>query len=77
MLGFTDDTGTVARRGLGLARAVKLESRYRLRTDHPEIRVVSTSNAEENSAMRRLNESLGFRATVVVTSAVLKLAQSS
>jgi mycothiol synthase len=78
VLGFTDDTGTVAaRRGLGLARAVKLESLRRLRTDHPEISVVSTSNAEENSAMRRLNESLGFQATVVVTSAVLKLAQSS
>jgi hypothetical protein len=53
-LGFTDDTGTVAvRRGLGLARAVKIESLRRLRADHPEIRVVSTSNAEENSAMRR------------------------
>ena len=77
VLGFTDDTGTVAaRRGLGLARAVKLESLHRLRTDHPEISVVSTSNAEENSAMRRLNESLGFRATAVVTSGVLKLARS-
>jgi hypothetical protein len=49
----------------------------RRRTDHPEISVVSTSNAEENSAMRRLNEPLGFRATAVVTSAVLKLTQSS
>lgn len=73
-LGFTDDTGTVAaRRGLGLARAVKLESLRRLRTDHPEISVVSTSNAEENSVMRHLNESLGFRATAIETSAVLKL----
>jgi RimJ/RimL family protein N-acetyltransferase len=78
VLGFTDDTGTVAaRRGLGLARAVKLESLRRLRTEHPEISVVSTSNDEENSAMRRLNESLGFRVTAVVTSAVLKLAESS
>lgn len=74
-LGFTDDTGTVAaRRGLGLARAVKLESLRRLRIDHPEISVVSTSNAEENSVMRHLNESLGFRAIAVATSAVLKLA---
>lgn len=77
-LGFTDDTATVAaRRRLGLARAVKLESLRRLRTDHPEITVVSTSNAEENSAMRRLNESLGFRATTVATSAVLELAEPS
>ena len=73
-LGFTDDTGTIAaRRGLGLARAVKLESLRRLRADHPEIEVVSTSNAEENTVMRRLNASLGFRPTVVVTSAVLEL----
>ena len=76
-LGFTDDTGTVAaRRGFGLARAVKLESLRRLRADHPEVDVVSTSNAEENTVMRQLNVSLGFRPTVVVTSAVLGLAQS-
>jgi GNAT superfamily N-acetyltransferase len=75
-LGFTDDTATVAaRRRLGLARAVKLESLRRLRADHPEITVVSTSNAELNTPMRRLNESLGFRATTVATSAVLKLAE--
>ena len=74
-LGFTDDTGTVAaRRGRGLARAVKVESLRRLRADHPEVDVVSTSNAEENVAMRRLNESIGFRATVVVTGAVVRLA---
>jgi hypothetical protein len=71
-LGFTDDTGTVAaRRGLGLARAVKLESLRRLRADHPEVEVVSTSNAEENTVMRHLNESIGFRRTVTVTWAVL------
>lgn len=76
-LGFTDDTGTVAaRRGLGLARAVKLESLRRLRVDHPEVDVVSTSNAEENAAMRHLNESIGFRPTAIVTSAVLDLAHS-
>jgi GNAT superfamily N-acetyltransferase len=73
-LGFTDDTGTIAtRRGLGLARAVKLESLRRLRSDHPEVEVVSTSNAEENTVMRHLNESIGFRATVTVTGAVLDL----
>src|SRR5581483_5074484 len=54
-LGFTDDTATVAaHRGKGLARAVKVESLRRLRADHPELEVVSTSNAEENTAMRHL-----------------------
>jgi hypothetical protein len=76
-LGFTDDTGTVAaRRGLGLARAVKLESLRRLRADHPEVDVVSTSNAEENAVMRHLNESIGFRPTAIETSAVLDLGHS-
>jgi hypothetical protein len=75
-LGFTDDTGTVAaRRGLGLARAAKLESLRRLRADHPEVEVVSTSNAEENSVMRHLNHSIGFRPTATVTGAVLELRQ--
>jgi GNAT superfamily N-acetyltransferase len=73
-LGFTDDTGTVpAHRGKGLARAVKLESLRRLRNDHPEIEVVSTSNAEENLAMRHINASLGFRPTVTETTATLPL----
>ena len=71
-LGFTDDTGTVAtERGKGLARAVKLESLHRLRDDHPEIEVVTTRNAEENAVMRHLNESIGFRPTVVETVAAL------
>lgn len=73
-LAFTDDTGTVAaHRGQGLARAVKLESLRRLRADHPEVEVVSTSNAEENAVMRRLNESVGFRPTLVETTAALRL----
>jgi GNAT superfamily N-acetyltransferase/predicted GNAT family acetyltransferase len=76
-LGFTDDTGTVAAlRGRGLARAVKLESLRRLRADHPEVEVVSTSNAEENTVMRHLNESIGFRPTATVTGAVIELRQS-
>jgi hypothetical protein len=73
-LGFTDDTGTVAsERGKGLARAVKIESLRRLRADHPEIEVVTTSNAEENDVMRHLNESIGFRPSVVETLCVIDL----
>jgi len=73
-LGFTDDTGTVAaHRGQGLAQAVKLESLHRLRDDHPQIEVVSTSNAEENTAMRHVNEKLGFRPSAVETMATRTL----
>ena len=76
--GFTDDTGTVAtQRGKGLARAVKLESLRLLRADHPEVQVVTTSNAEENSVMRHLNESIGFRPTVVETLAVIDPGRSA
>jgi mycothiol synthase len=77
-LGFTDDTGTVAQqRGKGLARSVKVESLRRLRADHPEVEAVTTSNAEENVVMRRLNESFGFRPSVVGTLAVIDLAPSA
>jgi RimJ/RimL family protein N-acetyltransferase len=73
-LGFTDDTGTAAPyRGRGLARAVKVESLRRLREDHPEVDVVRTDNAEENVVMRHINESVGFRASVVETTATLTL----
>jgi GNAT superfamily N-acetyltransferase len=71
---FTDDTGTAAEhRRIGLARAVKLESLRRLRDDHPELELVTTSNAEENAVMRGINESVGFRPTVVETTATLRL----
>jgi hypothetical protein len=77
-LGFTDDTGTVAaQRGKGLARAVKFESLRRLRADHPEVDVVVTSNAEENGVMRWLNESIGFRPSIVGTLAVIDLGRSA
>jgi GNAT superfamily N-acetyltransferase len=73
-LGFTDDTGTAREfRGLGLAKAVKTASLQRLRADHPRIDVVTTSNAEENTAMRHINESLGFGVTLVETTGSLKL----
>jgi RimJ/RimL family protein N-acetyltransferase len=71
---FTDDTGTVAtHRGKGLARAAKLESLRRLRADHPEVEWVTTMNAEENAAMRHINESVGFRAVATLTTATLTL----
>ena len=71
---FTDDTGTVAQwRGLGLARAVKTESLRLLRADHPEVRLVTTSNAEENAVMRGLNESLGFRPVSIDTMSTLRI----
>ena len=71
-LGFTDDTGTVAsHRGQGLARAVKVESLRRLRDDHPAVDVVTTSNAEENTVMRHLNESIGFRPSLLEVTTTL------
>lgn len=71
---LTDDTGTLAAyRGQGLARAVKLESLRRLHADHPEVEAVTTMNAEENAAMRHINESVGFRAVATVTLATLTL----
>jgi GNAT superfamily N-acetyltransferase len=71
---FTDDTGTVAvHRGKGLARAVKLESLRQLRADHPEVELVTTMNAEENAAMRHINESVGFRPAATLTTATLTL----
>jgi mycothiol synthase len=73
-LGFTDDTGTVAaHRGIGLATAVKLESLRRLRADRPEVTVVTTTNAEENAAMRHVNARLGFVAAATLTSTVVSL----
>jgi mycothiol synthase len=71
---FTDDTGTLAAyRGQGLAHAVKLESLRRLRAGHPEVDTVTTMNAEENAAMRHINESVGFRAVATLTTATLTL----
>ena len=70
----TEDTGTVgAHRGKGFARAAKLESLRRLRDDHPEVEVVSTENAERNAVMLHINESLGFRRALVITTAALEL----
>ena len=73
-LGFTDDTGTVREfRGLGFAKAVKTASLRSLREDHPQVELVTTSNAEENAVMRHVNDSLGFVPVRVETTATLKL----
>jgi mycothiol synthase len=70
----TDDTGTVAAaRGLGLARAVKLESLRCLRRDRPEAELVITMNAEQNAAMRHINTTIGFVPTATLTSTVVTL----
>ena len=73
-LAFTEDTATVAaHRGLGLATAVKLESLRRLRADHPEVEVLTTMNAEDNLAMRRVNERIGFTVAATLTTATITL----
>jgi GNAT superfamily N-acetyltransferase len=73
-LAFTEDTATVAvHRGQGLATAVKLESLRRLRSDHPEVEVLTTMNAEDNRVMRRVNEKIGFTPAATLTTATITL----
>ncbi len=68
----TDDTGVVASaRGIGLARAVKVESLRRLRAERPEVETVSTMNAERNEAIRHINTQIGFVPTSTLTTTVL------
>jgi mycothiol synthase len=68
----TDDTGVVASaRGIGLARAVKVESLRRLRDERPEVETVSTTNAERNEAIRHINTQIGFVSTSTLTTTVL------
>ena len=68
----TDDTAVIASaRGLGLARAVKVESLRRLRAERPEVETVSTMNAEHNGAMRHINTQIGFVPTATLTTTVL------
>jgi GNAT superfamily N-acetyltransferase len=71
----TEDTAVVAQhRNRGLGRWVKLESLQRLHAERPEIELVTTTNAELNEPMLRLNRSLGFEPVSVQTSCVLGLA---
>jgi mycothiol synthase len=73
-LAFTEDTATVAaHRGQGLATAVKLESLRRLRAERPDVQVLTTMNAEDNRAMRSVNERIGFTVAATLTTATITL----
>jgi mycothiol synthase len=70
----TEDTAVVAEhRRRGLARWVKVESLRQLQRDRPDVSLVGTMNAEENHAMRNLNETLGFSPVAVYTTCVLRI----
>ena len=70
----TDDTATIAEaRGLGLAYAVKVESLRRLRDERPDVEVVRTVNAAQNTAMRAVNTKVGFVPTLTETTTVVTL----
>ncbi len=57
-----DDTGVdPAHRRRGLGRWLKAVNLLRLLDAHPEVRAVSTWNAESNDAMLSLNVAMGFR----------------
>lgn len=64
----TEDTAVVrGHRGRGLARWVKAESLASLRRDRPDVALVGTTNAEENTAIRAVNARLGFVTATVHT----------
>ena len=64
----TEDTAVVrGHRGRGLARWIKAESLASLRRDRPDVTLVGTTNAEENAAIRAVNERLGFVTAAVHT----------
>jgi GNAT superfamily N-acetyltransferase len=50
-------------RGHGLAHWMKTESLRRARATHPELSGALADTADSNVAMRRINESLGYRPT--------------
>lgn len=60
-LSWQRDTAVVrAHRGLGLARTVKAAMLRRLSAEVPGLDRIVTSTAAENSAMRRVNEQVGY-----------------
>jgi GNAT superfamily N-acetyltransferase len=70
----TEDTAVLpAHRRRGLGRWVKVESLRLLQRDRPDVHLVTTTNAEDNTAMLTLNRALGFRPVAHSTSCVLDL----
>jgi mycothiol synthase len=70
----TEDTAVVAEhRREGLARWIKLESLRALQADRPDVRLVTTVNAEQNEPILALNRALGFSPVSVQTSCVLEV----
>lgn len=74
----TEDTAVVREhRGRRLATWMKAESLRRLHEDRPDVRLVSTTNAETNEPMLAVNRALGFRAVSVSTTCMLELQSST
>ena len=70
----TEDTAVLAgHRRKGLGRWVKVESLRRLEVDRPDVSLVTTTNAEDNTAMLTLNRALAFRPVAYSTTCVLDL----
>ncbi|HVU76105.1 MAG TPA: GNAT family N-acetyltransferase [Gaiellaceae bacterium] len=70
----TDDTATIpSARRRGLSTIVKVESLRLLRDDRPDVRIVTTLNAEHNVGMRAVNTRIGFVPTSILTTSVLEV----
>lgn len=60
--GLQGDTVVIpAHRRRGIGRWLKADMWQRLRTDHPDVVALDTSNAASNDAMLAINEAMGFR----------------
>jgi GNAT superfamily N-acetyltransferase len=65
--GIEDSAVLRAHRRVGLGRMVKVESLRLLREARPDVALVTTTNAECNVPIRRLNEAIGFTPELVST----------
>ena len=71
-LASIEDTAVLsAYRRRGLGRWVKTESLASLRRARPDVSMVATTNAQENAAIRDINNALGFVVESVSTTCVL------